>query len=714
MRVLCLSLLLVPFRNLFAEPLPETEFLSFPPISKADHIRLRGDRRIVGDKAVFQLEIPRKHLWPSPRESGITLTGRVEAVNRTGDVVDTTRIVLPVTAEGRISGTHRPEATLDLTSADQDPLRIRVAWSSMGDHPLLQVPEWEVRKVGAELQQVSPEARDEMATWIEEANHLHMIWGKHPLWPNLDRALAQPETPYRNLAGFLIRAYANPHLRRRQPYTVYVPESLDLSKPAPLMILLHGSGGDYRNLVADFAAGQRFEKHPMLIANAGAYRRTEFRHMPLYDVKAIIEDMRRKYNVDPDRIYAQGISLGGRGVLDLAARLPDTFAAISSQGSYGVHHELMDPLFPMQTDPAAYRLAAKNDIRTWLPNLRTTPVEMVFGWNDTSTRPVGALAIAIRLQRLRIPVVERGFDSGHNLTLPDYDWASTREWFLKQTKERHPRRLTFRVDNLRHNRFAWLRVDALHDYSDVGHVEARLGSKGDIRVNTRNIAQMTYLPPESDPSETHGFPDAGRVWFFDPDGNETRPPDVSGPSLRKHPGQSGPMWNFYSDPVLIVYDDSGDEKQDQRLEFMANRISRTDATPDARFPVKAAADVSERERGSLNLLFVTFPGSTHSWSKRIPTPLPRAVKEARETETSLLLALRPSPWSLDRLVLVQEIGPRAAALSPYNLGLFQEPLQADWLLYGSGRRFKAAGVYKHDWSPGAWTQDSSRTRVITR
>jgi len=284
--------------------------------------------------------------------------------------------------------------------------------------------------------------RDEVSVWLTDHNLQEPIWGKIPTWTNLPTALKQGADgdPFRDLRGFVLRSYFNPQLRRRQPYTVYVPRSLETDKPAALMILLHGSGGDYRNLVADHAAGQRFEEHPMLIANAGAFAHQEYRHMALNDVRWVIEDMKRKYNVDAGRIYGQGISLGGRGVLDLAARLPDTFAAVSAQGVYGVMPLLMDTTFPSRVDPLRLSIEQRKDVRTILPRMKHVPVEMVFGYHDPTTPPVNARMIAktLMLSRQGVDgageVVERGFDDDHNITMPNYDWASTRKWFLTHEK----------------------------------------------------------------------------------------------------------------------------------------------------------------------------------------------------------------------------------------------------------------------------------------
>ena len=691
-----------------------------PPLQRLTQMRVRGPRRLAASTARFLVELPRvPYPLENLSEEGETeVTARLQLRHLSADFEISKEVSLRFLPTGQLTGGVGQSLEFDLADWPDGDVEARFRLPALSGESDLHAPPIQFRIVREAVGAVAENHRAEMDAWIEEANRLTLIWGKRALWPTLDTALTQPESPWEGLRGFLLRAYPNPQLERMQPYTLYVPEALDLSEPAPLMILLHGSGGDYRNLVADYAAGQRFEEHPMLIANAGAFPNLEFRHLALNNVRWIIEDVSEKYGVDPDRIYVQGISLGGRGTLDLAALLPDLFAAVSSQGAYGIHRTLMDPLSAAQIDPVAYQLAARNDIRTWMPNLATTPVEMVFGWSDTSTRPVGALAIASVLETLGYRVVERGFDLGHNLTLPEYDWASTREWFLGQRKQRWPRQLQFRVANLRHNRFAWIRVDALHDYTGVGEVKARILPDKTLQVETRNVARLTYLPPPMMHEIAESFPGGLRVFHFDRENRpvETPPEVADGP--RKHPGQSGPLWNFYSDPILIVWDDSSaDEDLRARLQGWATQAARSGATPGpVDFPIKAASEVTPREQRERNLYFITFPHSEHPWREAVPAPLPAQAKEVRqkvaeEGQSTSLFALRPSPWAEDRLVLVAEGETHLPAIP--HLYFFQEHLQPDWMIL-RGRTPIAAGGYNHDWSPGPMTTENFITRILTR
>ena len=385
----------------------------------------------------------------------------------------------------RLRGTARLPAELD------DGAGVLSVWLTGGKHAAsgeLDGLQFELRVVRGLFDRVAEPHRAELAACLDEANRHHPIWGRMPTWPNLQHALEagaamqvhatsadggaasspagpaagglpsrvrgfglpadtgskpRPADPWTGLRGFVLRAYQSRQLGRMVPYTVYVPWALDLSEPAPLLILLHGSGGDFRNLIADHHAGQRFEEHPMLIANAGAYLHQEYRHMARLDVLAIIEDMAAKYRIDPSRIYCQGISLGGRGCLELAGLHPGLFAAVSAQGVYGIQEELLDPFWSVHPEqstgqtfnPTGRGFAWRADVRSLVPHLKGTAIELVYGHRDENTPPGTAGVLEAVGRRHGVKMKLRGFETDHNISLPAYDWATTRAWMLEHQRE---------------------------------------------------------------------------------------------------------------------------------------------------------------------------------------------------------------------------------------------------------------------------------------
>lgn len=575
--------------------------------------------------------------------------------------------------------------------------------------------------------------REEILTWLDEANEQQPIWGWRPTWTNLLLAIDNPEDPFANLRGFVLRSYDNPQLERRQPYTMYIPHALDLKQPQPLLVVLHGSGGDYRNIISDEAAGQRYEKFPMLVANAGAFRNQEFRHMALNDVRWVVEDVKRKYNVDASRIYVQGISLGGRGTLELAALLPDVFAAGSSHGTYGLNDDAVDPFHLLTSDAVAAHLSLRSDMRTFLPNLRNTPMEIVFGWKDDTTPAGGALMLAAGIREAGGMVVERGFNTTHNISLPDYDWASTREWLLKHKLEPKPLTVKHRVTNLRFNTNRWVTVHELQEYAVVGSVEGNYNPETKaLTVKALNIAAATFAPPG--PIESiiaNGqvveltTPRVSATLLF----TNTRAGQRIGlldkplvaDNAAKRPGISGPMWDVFSEPFTFVYGGSDDAAARERLKKSAEFAADWDmAFGGDKFASVAFESLTESQKRSRNLIAFLTPADVAKLYEQ-----PGKLWPDTPAQATIRMALRPSPFASDRSILIVELSEKEP-VNIHDLGWWDAALHTDWLLATVVQRTEPtrrrqrvrelrllqAGMYDHHWNVGARTAADYRREAL--
>jgi pimeloyl-ACP methyl ester carboxylesterase len=137
--------------------------------------------------------------------------------------------------------------------------------------------------------------------------------------------------PYAAKRGDVRKAYRSAVDGTLQPYRLLIPDSYKADKPSPLVVALHGMGGD-ENSMFDFYDGQLKRAAERLgfvvVCPKGRDTTSMYRGSAEQDVMDAIADVRRDYAIDPDRIYLMGHSMGGYGTWSVAMAHPDVFAAL--------------------------------------------------------------------------------------------------------------------------------------------------------------------------------------------------------------------------------------------------------------------------------------------------------------------------------------------------------------------------------------------------
>lgn len=131
------------------------------------------------------------------------------------------------------------------------------------------------------------------------------------------------------------------HFEKQVPvkldYLLYLPPDYgkDQSKKFPLIMFLHGSGerGSDVNKVKTHGPPKLIEKDAdspvkQFIVVSPQCPQSQ-RGWNAFDLNALLDDVLAKYNVDQDRVYLTGLSMGGFGTWEWATRNPERFAAIA-------------------------------------------------------------------------------------------------------------------------------------------------------------------------------------------------------------------------------------------------------------------------------------------------------------------------------------------------------------------------------------------------
>ena len=137
------------------------------------------------------------------------------------------------------------------------------------------------------------------------------------------RALEAGKQPYLSRQGDTWRAL--PVGKREIPLRLYVPK-LTEQKAAPLLVVLHGMGGDENMFFEAYGAGvvKRIADEKVLIV---ASPLTYSFGGSVKSLEALVDALQHDYSIDRDRVYVLGHSMGAGTAASLARGNADTVAA---------------------------------------------------------------------------------------------------------------------------------------------------------------------------------------------------------------------------------------------------------------------------------------------------------------------------------------------------------------------------------------------------
>jgi pimeloyl-ACP methyl ester carboxylesterase len=555
---------------------------------------------------------------------------------------------------------------------------------------------------------------------------------------SFSQLLAQKKDPFATQRGVFLKGYRSELDETLQPYAIYIPKSYNPAKSYPLLVSLHGATSNHRlNIRRVFGLGNRMgESDYEAVRNTVEFPEVDFIVVSPYgrgeiagyngigenDVLRVMEDVKKAYHIDPDRVYLTGLSMGGGGTWHLGLRYPDLWAAIvpvcaiADVGYFGQRGTL---------DPSDRQLF---DLTSAIPiaeNACNMSVFIYHGDVDSAVDVLHSRKMAEAYEKLnwlgkRVQYFE--LPGVHHFAW-DFSYRQGNIFKILAPIKRnpYPEHVVFSTFSPRYNKSHWLRIDRIEKGLQLARIEGTW--KGNrFEIKTENVAAFSLLLGDkmvtprqkievvangislvtgAAPEKTVSFLKSaeGKFAFHKLDAPLEGPPDHFEGGFR---GRTLAQASAH----VYVYGTGGGEAMTKASREMAEQMANWGSGVKVRWPVLADTEVSEEilKKNSLVLF-----GSTASNRilEQIKEKMP--IKEtgsgysagsfSLEQKDASYRLVAPSPLAPGRYVLI--FGAMTAEgllrLKPYAGGGWTPSKVADYLVLDGTGAVKKSGLFADKW-----------------
>ena len=441
-----------------------------------------------------------------------------------------------------------------------------------------------------------------------------------------------------------------------QPYAVWLPRDYSSERKYPLVIQLHGTNfkevlSGSRLRYRGMGGPQWIEPNlPVIYAHCFGGPTTFYQGMGEVDVLKVIDEAKRLYSVDPDRVFIMGHSMGGAGSYTVGLHYPDRFGGIMAgdpaMGPKAAaippgRPKWMEPQIAIVSPPKLYPNARNVDV--FFKNAGEGIQRYSTEFSDGIVAEGGFATVEV------LPGMPHSFGAiYHNAA-----WVTE---LIQHPVRRRPAEVKFYTNTLQYNQAYWVTIDRLTQHNADASLIATY-QDASLRVTTTNIDALTLslgdVPAPKNTSATLVID--GLELFSGPLSDVVHLSKQSGAwsigkwksdGLAKRHGLRGPIGDAFNSRFLAVYGEGDRDLAIAELDAIRNPIGPFDVHGD--FPMKAAAKVTPEDVASSNLILFGTRQSNVVLNRIAPS-LPPALLGADS------IFIYPNPENPSRYVVVWSV-----------------------------------------------------------
>jgi dienelactone hydrolase len=271
-------------------------------------------------------------------------------------------------------------------------------------------------------------------------------------------------------------------------------------RASPALIFLHGYNPPNPPYVRWWSIADRHngvaERHALIVLEPMGRGNVDYRWMGERDVLRCLDEARKRLQVDDERVYLTGESMGGNGSWLISSRHPQRFAAaapIYGGSDYRTAVTGYNYTNPLATRPMERFVQEAHSSFAGAEGLRNVPLYVLHGDVDAAV-PVEQSRHGVKLlQRWGYEVRYREVPGLGHEDLKARDEIA--DWLLTHRRDPAPREVRLRSYDLAGANAHWLRVTTWETPFEM--IEARVQALGDgsYRLDTKNVAAVEMTPP---------------------------------------------------------------------------------------------------------------------------------------------------------------------------------------------------------------------------
>jgi hypothetical protein len=376
--------------------------------------------------------------------------------------------------------------------------------------------------------------------------------------------LKNNRTPWLDGSGYKLLGFYSAIDGSAQPYGVEVPPGLDLSKPVPLWIWLHGRGDTATDLHFAFSRlmakkGGQFQPQNAIVVHPFGRYCNGWKSAGETDVFECRNAASDRFKIDADRIVLAGFSMGGAGAWHIGAHFPSEWACVHTGAGF-VDVKRYQKLTPDKMPPwYEQQLWGVYDVPDYARNFFNVPLVCYSGENDSQRDSAEYMTEVLGKEGLKPPhFIGPGMGHKYHPEVIKTVQAEIKKHVANGRPEK-PARIVIQSKTLAYSRVGDITITGMSQQWLDARLEADFDyANNEVHITTKNVSSydIVFRHGKMKVME-NGQPVAGYstviegITFW----AKGVPGESQPGSVRKRPQLQGPIDDAFKSKFVIVLPD---------------------------------------------------------------------------------------------------------------------------------------------------------------